>query len=164
MGLHSRGDELTNLFFKHTAPFMMMFDTRACKLRCCLPCRYPQRSVPSTSNIDKAPKIISLFYEWNCAQHLLSIIIPREEHIFYIKLLYGLLTTKNIDPISLDKFAKVLFALIKKKFLVPRSQLILDWVPLYEMFHMWDDSSVSMRGLLKSQTGFKEQLKSIIKV
>ena len=93
-----------------------------------------------------------------------SFIIVREEHIFYIKLLYGLLTTKNIDPISLDKFAKVLFALIKKKFLVPRSQLILDWVPLYEMFHMWDDSSVSMRGLLKSQTGFKEQLKSIIKV
>lgn len=95
---------------------------------------------------------------------LYGLAFTREEHIFYIKLLYGLLTTKNIDPISLDKFAKVLFALIKKKFLVPRSQLILDWVPLYEMFHMWDDSSVSMRGLLKSQTGFKEQLKSIIKV
>ena len=32
----------------------------------------------------------------------------KEEHIYLIKVLYGLLTTKNIDPVSLDKFAKVL--------------------------------------------------------
>ena len=88
----------------------------------------------------------------------------REEHIFFIKLLYGLLTTSNVDPVSLDKYAKVLYALIKKKYLIPRSQLILDWVPLFELYQFWDDSSVSMRGLLKYQTGFKEQLRSVIKV
>ena len=65
---------------------------------------------------------------------------------------------------SLDKYAKVLYALIKKKYLVPRSQLIIDWKPLFELYQFWDDSSVSMRGLLKCQVGFKEQLKTIIKV
>ena len=79
-------------------------------------------------------------------------------------MLYGLLTTSNVDPVSLDKYAKVLYALIKKKYLIPRSQLILDWVPLFELYQFWDDSSVSMRGLLKYQTGFKEQLRSVIKV
>ena len=74
------------------------------------------------------------------------------------------MTTKNVDPVSLDKYAKVLYALIKKKYLIPRSQLIIDWKPLFELYSSWEDSSLSMRGLLKCQAGFKEQVKTIIKV
>ena len=31
----------------------------------------------------------------------------KEEHVFMIKVLYNLFTTKNTDPVSFDKFAKV---------------------------------------------------------
>ena len=69
-----------------------------------------------------------------------------------------------MDPVSLDKYAKVLYALIKKKYLVPRTHLILDWRPLWELFRFWDDSSFSMRGLLKCASEFKTQLRQVIKV
>ena len=38
---------------------------------------------------------------------LYGMAFSKEEHVFLIKVLYGLLTTKNTDPVSLDKFAKV---------------------------------------------------------
>ena len=38
---------------------------------------------------------------------LYGLCFTKEEHVFLIKVLYGLLTTKNTDPVSLDKFAKV---------------------------------------------------------
>ena len=69
-----------------------------------------------------------------------------------------------MDPVSLDKYAKVLYALIKKKYLIPRSQLIIDWKPLFELYKFWEDSSLSMRGLVKCQAGFKDQIKTIVKV
>ena len=89
--------------------------------------------------------------------------VYRKEHIFYVKLLYGLLTTKNVDAVSLDKYAKVLSTLIKKKYLIPRSELVLDWLPLFELYQFWEDSSVAMRGLLKGTAEFKAELKRVIK-
>ena len=74
-----------------------------------------------------------------------------------------MLTTKHVDPLTLDKFAKVLYALIKKKYLIPRSLLVLDWRPLYELYHYWDNCSLSLRGLLKTPTSFKDDLKNLIK-
>jgi len=61
---------------------------------------------------------------------------PRADHIYLIKVVFGLLTTKNVDPQILDKFAKVLSALLKKKYLVPRSELQLDWKPLFDLFQV----------------------------
>ena len=31
----------------------------------------------------------------------------KEDHIYFIKILYGLLTTKHVDTVSLDSFTKV---------------------------------------------------------
>lgn len=95
---------------------------------------------------------------------LYGLAFTRQQHVYLIKLLYGLLTTKNTDPTSLDKFAKVLYALIKKKYLIPRSELELDWLPLFELHQFWEDSSLALRGLLKAPAGFKLQIKSVIKV
>jgi len=95
---------------------------------------------------------------------LYGLAFTREEHVFLIKVLFGLLITKNTDPVSLDKFAKVLFALLKKKYLIPRSELILDWGPLFTLYQFWEDSSPAVRGLLKCPAGFKLQIKSVIKV
>ena len=86
----------------------------------------------------------------------------REDHVFYVKLVYGLLTTKNVDPVSLDKFAEVLCVLTKKRHLLPRAELTLDWVPLFELYQFWEDSSVSMRGLVLAPADFKTELCNVI--
>ena len=86
----------------------------------------------------------------------------REDHIFYVKLVYGLLTTKNLDPVTLDKFAEVMCVLTKKWHLLPRADLTLDWVPLFELYHFWEDSSVSMRGLVLAPADFKTELCNVI--
>ena len=79
-----------------------------------------------------------------------------------MKLVYGLLTTKNVDPVSLDKFAEVLCVLTKKWHLLPRADLTLDWVPLFELYQFWEDSSVSMRGLILAPADFKTELCNVI--
>ena len=43
---------------------------------------------------------------------LYGLSFSKEEHIYFIKVLNGLLTTKNTDPVSLDKFAKVCFLIV----------------------------------------------------
>lgn len=88
----------------------------------------------------------------------------RADHVYLIKVCFGLLTTKNVDPNLLDKFAKVLSALLKKKYLIPRTELQLDWRPLFDLFQFWEDSSPAVRGLLKAPQGFKAQIKAVVKV
>jgi hypothetical protein len=58
----------------------------------------------------------------------------------------------------------VLHALLKKKYLLSRSDLVLEWEPLFQLYWFWEDSSLALRGLLKPSNGFKAQIKSAIKV
>ena len=58
----------------------------------------------------------------------------------------------------------MLSALLKKKYLLTRSDLVLDWKPLFALYEYWEDSSLALRGLLKPSPGFKTQLKVVIKV
>lgn len=55
-----------------------------------------------------------------------------EDHVWFIKAAYALVVTSNVDPLSLEKFCKILISLVKKKYLLVGSDLILDWRPLYE--------------------------------
>ena len=86
-----------------------------------------------------------------------------EDHVWLIKLLYGLLTSENVDPVSLDKYAKVLITLCKKKYLLSGADLFLDWKPLYKLIYKYEDSSEAARGLIKVQTGLKASLRSVVK-
>jgi len=88
----------------------------------------------------------------------------KEDHIFFIKVIFGLMTTKHVCSLALHTFAKVLHVLMKKKYLVKRHELTLPWEPLFELYKHWEDSSFTMRGLLKPAQGFKSQLTSVIKV
>jgi proteasome activator subunit 4 len=88
----------------------------------------------------------------------------RPDHVYLIKVVFGLLTTRHVDPHILDKHAKVLSALLKKKYLIPRSELQLDWRPLFQLLQSWEDSSPAVRGLLKAPQGFKAQVKAVVKV
>jgi hypothetical protein len=58
----------------------------------------------------------------------------------------------------------VLHALLKKKYLLSRADLVLEWEPLFQLYWFWEDSSLALRGLLKPSNGFKAQIKSAIKV
>ena len=86
-----------------------------------------------------------------------------QDHVWLIKLLYGFLTSDNVDPVSLDKYCKVLISLTKKKFLLTEANLILDWKPLYKLIYKYEDSSEASRGLIKVQTGLKLTLRTVIK-
>jgi len=89
--------------------------------------------------------------------------MSKTDHVFFVRIMFDLLTTPSVDTVSADKFAKVLSALLKKKYLLSRKDLILDWKPLFELYEYWEDSSLALRGLLKPAPGFKSQLKIVIK-
>jgi hypothetical protein len=50
-----------------------------------------------------------------------------------------------MDPVSLEKIGKLLVSLLKKKYLLERTDLELEWRPLYEMYKHWEDSSAAVR-------------------
>ena len=86
-----------------------------------------------------------------------------EDHVWLIKLLYGLLTSENVDPVSLDKYTKVFINLCKKKYLLSGTGLILDWKPLYKLVYKYEDSSEVTCGLIKVQPGLIVSLRSVVK-
>ena len=53
--------------------------------------------------------------------------------------------------------------MLKKKWLLSRSDLVLPWRPLYEMFHFYEESSVAVRAMVKTNINFRTQLKEVIK-
>ena len=56
----------------------------------------------------------------------------------------------------------MLVILLKKKYLLSREDLTLDWIPLYELYHYWEDSSFAVRGLVRGHDELKSQIKSLI--
>lgn len=87
----------------------------------------------------------------------------QDDHVWLIKLLYGLITTPNVDPLNLDKYGKMLISMTKKKYLLTSANLILDWKPMFKTLHKYEDSSDAARGMIKSQSGLKATLRSIVK-
>ena len=86
-----------------------------------------------------------------------------EDHVWFIQVLYGLLTTPNVDPLNLDKYGKLLVSLCKKKYLLSDANLILDWKPLYKLLYRHEDSSSSARGMIKNPSGLKTTLRTVVK-
>lgn len=87
----------------------------------------------------------------------------KEDHVFFIKVIFELLLLPNVSVVVLDKFAKVLVALLKKKYLLSRDDLELPWRPLYDLYFYWEESSGSQRGMVKPCPGFKTQIRMVIK-
>ena len=55
----------------------------------------------------------------------------KEDHVYFVKLFYHLLTTPDLEPQLIDNWGSVLLTLLKKKKLLSRSDLVLPWRPLY---------------------------------
>ena len=89
--------------------------------------------------------------------------ITKDQHIYLIEALFELLKIPNLEPITIEKICKVLIILLKKKYLLNREDLTLDWLCLYELYHYWEDSSLAVRGLVRGHDEMKAQIKSLIK-
>ena len=89
------------------------------------------------------PKCLNLFEaeKWmtNLQKYiaLYGLRFSQEDHIWFIKVLYGLLVAVNVDPVRVEKFGKLLISLVKKKYLVASANLILDWKPLYKLIYKY---------------------------
>nr|CAH7732828.1 unnamed protein product [Callosobruchus chinensis] len=56
----------------------------------------------------------------------------KEDHIALIKLFYELIIIPDLEPTRINKCATTLFTLLKKKYLLTREDLQLEWRPLYD--------------------------------
>ncbi|XP_043684421.1 proteasome activator complex subunit 4B-like isoform X1 [Vespula pensylvanica] len=71
----------------------------------------------------------------------------KEDHIYFIKLMYELIIIPNLDPFLINKFGSTLILLLKKKELLSPNDLELPWRPLYELnqrVRMSAESSIGM--------------------
>ncbi|XP_015178192.1 PREDICTED: proteasome activator complex subunit 4B-like [Polistes dominula] len=64
---------------------------------------------------------------------LYSFKFSKEDHIYFVKLYYELITIPDIDPYQIKEFANILILLLKKIRLLSPDDLTLPWRPLYEL-------------------------------
>jgi proteasome activator subunit 4 len=86
-----------------------------------------------------------------------------DDHLFFIKTCYGLFCTDNVSPLDLIKYGEILVSLVKKKYLIVNSGLVLDWKPLFELLYKYEDSSEAARGMQKSPAVLRMTIRSVIK-
>ncbi len=89
--------------------------------------------------------------------------ISQEDHVFLVKTLYGLLFVPNVDPVTLDKLTKTLVPILKKKYLLANTGLLLEWRPLFDLYYRFEGSSAATRGLLKAPAGLLSNIRSVVK-
>ncbi|XP_055031264.2 proteasome activator complex subunit 4B isoform X1 [Misgurnus anguillicaudatus] len=58
----------------------------------------------------------------------------KEDHVFFIKLLYELVTIPKLEISMMQSFARLLVSLLKKKELLSQDDLELPWRPLYDLY------------------------------
>jgi len=65
--------------------------------------------------------------------NMFGIKFSKEDHLTFIKLVYELLTIPRLEPFLVYRFATCLTLLLKKKYLISREELTLEWRPLYDL-------------------------------
>ncbi|XP_076268331.1 proteasome activator complex subunit 4-like isoform X1 [Rhynchophorus ferrugineus] len=73
----------------------------------------------------------------------------KEDHIALIKLFYELVTIPDLEPTRVNKCAFTLTQLLKKKYLLTRDDLQLEWRPLYDLCTRTLDKSKSDIGMYR---------------
>ena len=63
---------------------------------------------------------------------------------------------------SLFSYFKVLTKLMKKEYLIERSDLVVDWRRLYELFQFWLSSGPARRSTLVTHSGFENTVYRLV--
>ncbi|KAG7506391.1 proteasome activator complex subunit 4B-like [Solea senegalensis] len=87
----------------------------------------------------------------------------KDDHIFFIKLLYELVTLPNLEPHMMQGYARLLIHLLKKKELLSRDDLQLPWRPLYDLYEKVIYSKTEHLGLIWFPSSVEHILKALIK-
>ncbi len=82
----------------------------------------------------------------------------KADHVFFIRVAFEVFTTEHMDPVSLTQVGRVLVALVKKKYLLSREDITLDWKRLFDLYYHWEDSSAAVRTMIKPTSEFKSQV------
>ena len=58
----------------------------------------------------------------------------KEDHIELVNLLFSMLLSPELDPFLINRTANNLITLVKKRDLLTREDLQIEWKPLYELY------------------------------
>ncbi|CAH0550528.1 unnamed protein product [Brassicogethes aeneus] len=87
----------------------------------------------------------------------------KEDHIALIKLFYELVIIPDLEPSRINKSATTLTSLLKKKYLISRDELQLDWRPLYDVCVRTMEKSKSDLGMFRYFSTFENSIFDLIR-
>uniref|UniRef100_A0A6P7GVF6 Proteasome activator complex subunit 4B-like n=1 Tax=Diabrotica virgifera virgifera TaxID=50390 RepID=A0A6P7GVF6_DIAVI len=87
----------------------------------------------------------------------------KEDHIALIKLFYELTIIPDLEPTRINKCATTLIQLLKKKYLLTRDDLQLEWRPLYDLCVKAMEKSKTEIGMYRYPSNFELTLFHLIR-
>ncbi|XP_018576290.1 proteasome activator complex subunit 4 [Anoplophora glabripennis] len=87
----------------------------------------------------------------------------KEDHIALIKLFYELVTIPDLEPTRINKCATTLIQLLKKKYLLTRDELQLEWRPLYNLCVRVMEKSKTDIGMYRYFSTFEHTIFHVIR-
>ncbi|XP_056636067.1 proteasome activator complex subunit 4-like [Diorhabda sublineata] len=88
----------------------------------------------------------------------------KENHITLIKLFYELVIIPDLEPTRINKWANTLIQLLKKKYLLTRDDLQLDWRPLYDLCIKITEKSKTGIGMYRYASNFEMTIFHLIRL
>eukprot|EP00092_Neocalanus_flemingeri_P031411 GFUD01034116.1.p1 GENE.GFUD01034116.1~~GFUD01034116.1.p1 ORF type:complete len:1998 (+),score=527.07 GFUD01034116.1:71-6064(+) len=110
------------------------------------------------------PGIVTWTSRLNKFIRLYGLKFPKADHISAINLLYSFITTPDLEPFMVNHTAGTLNSLLRKRNLLDRQNLTLEWRPLYEMYERILHSHLESLGLIKIPSSIDQTLKSLVKL
>ena len=86
-----------------------------------------------------------------------------EDHVLFTKLLLEAVTIPELECILVERLCNVLIKLLKKRELLSRTDLQLDWVPFYELTERFTYSKMEPMGLEWIPTALDSKLRALIR-
>ena len=88
---------------------------------------------------------------------------PKADHITLIKLLLGFITSEGLEPFIVHHIAGALNSLLKKKDLLTREDLVIEWKPLYLLYERLFHKNLESLGLIKMPNNIGPSMGALIK-
>ncbi|XP_054158581.1 proteasome activator complex subunit 4B-like [Oppia nitens] len=94
---------------------------------------------------------------------LYGLCFSKSDHLFFIRTLYELIQTDGLELQLVAQFSNVLTVLLKKRELISREDLTLEWRPLYRLYERTLYSKYESLGMLFIPDNYENSLKSLVR-